>query len=84
MAGYESKQMELVQANSSAVQVPYVGAHKNASVYWNVLCTADLDPTDKLISIYKWKTNKHIRVDTQVYIYIYIYIYINGRAIRYV
>jgi hypothetical protein len=53
MAEYESKQMELVQANSSVVQVPYVGIHENTSFYWKVLCTADLDPTDKLHFIYK-------------------------------
>jgi len=28
---YESKQMELEQANSSAVQVPYVKDHENAA-----------------------------------------------------
>jgi hypothetical protein len=31
VAEYESKQMELEQANSSAVQVPYVEDHENAS-----------------------------------------------------
>jgi hypothetical protein len=43
---YESKQMELEQANFSAVQVPYVEDHESASVYLNVLCTADLGPLD--------------------------------------
>ena len=44
VAEYESKQMELEQANSSAVQVPYVEDQENVSDYLNVLRTAALGP----------------------------------------
>ena len=76
MVEYDSKQMKLVETNSSTVKVPYVEVHANASDYLNGLCTADLGPLDKFLSIYKSKTNKPIHVHTLVYIYIYIYIYI--------
>jgi hypothetical protein len=53
--------MELIQANSSAVQVLYIEVHENASNTLKVLSTADL------FSIYEFKRNKPIRVITQVY-----------------
>lgn len=77
---YESKQTELVRANSSTVQVPYVEVHENASNYLNGLCTADLGPLDKLLSIYKSHPCRH----TGIYIYIPNSILISGRTIRYV
>jgi len=57
---YDSKQMELVEANSITVQVPSVEVHANASNYLNGLCTADLSPLNKFLSIYKSKTNPSV------------------------